>query len=155
MYACSINSHRDPIEQIVLTILFMNEETKGQIKENYTTSYIAKGKTEFRKKLTIPFAVLLWFHPQKKKFSAKTRYCVLGSISWKEYFTQGPWNKIGIKIQSYSPGLCNLHHTKLILCRSWSLAHMCNYPHINFLATTLAYILSHRQMELGHSFSFW
>lgn len=28
--------------------------------------------------------------PTKTPFSAKTRSCVLGSISWKEYFTQGP-----------------------------------------------------------------
>lgn len=156
MYACSINSHRDSTEQIAVIILFMNEETKGQIKKNCIASYIAEDKTEFGKKLAIPFVVLLWFYPQKKKtFSAKTRCCVLGSISWKENFIQGPWNKIGVHIQSYSPGLCYLQHTKLLLCRSWNLVCICNYRHINSLVTKLVCILYHRQMELGHSFSFW
>lgn len=59
MYACSINSHRDSIEQIAFIVLFMNEETKGQIKTNCTASYIAKGKTELGKKLAIPFVGLL------------------------------------------------------------------------------------------------
>lgn len=67
MYACSINSHRDSTEQIAVIILFMNEETKGQIKKNCIASYIAEDKTEFGKKLAIPFVVLLWFYPQKKK----------------------------------------------------------------------------------------
>lgn len=28
--------------------------------------------------------------PMDYSFSTKARYCVLSSISWKEYFTQGP-----------------------------------------------------------------
>jgi hypothetical protein len=36
MYVCFINPHRDSIEYLVLIVLFMNEETKGQIKRNYT-----------------------------------------------------------------------------------------------------------------------
>lgn len=59
MYACSIDSHRDSIEQIALITLFVNEETKGQIKKNCNASYIAKDKTELGKKLAIPFVVLL------------------------------------------------------------------------------------------------
>lgn len=49
----------------------MNEETKGQIKENYTASYIAKDKSELRKKLATSFAVLLLFHPQNKTNNKK------------------------------------------------------------------------------------
>lgn len=58
----------------------MNEETKGQIKENYTASYIAKDKSELRKKLATSFAVLLLFHPQNKTNNKKKPNQVL--CSW-------------------------------------------------------------------------